>query len=505
MPTQTGHAFTLHLRLPGQMFDPETGLHYNRQRYYDPALGQYLTPDPLGTPDGPNPYAYVAFNPLGFVDPDGLVLFAFDGTGNSEDKSDRAMAGNGISNVVKFRDVYNDSGMQKRYVSGVGTVHKDTKENGGNIVPDDYANNTLIDWLTWDTPLFYNDIGGNYSGPARIDRMMLYMRDEAISFYETHKDTKAMDIDIVGFSRGAAQARDFANRITQASTTVNGKTFYKYKDKAGKEVCQWVNFRFMGLWDTVLSTNRSGYQYNLGIPSQFKHVSQAVALNEYRSGGISALDDSANIVASWALRNSAADPVDGKNYKQHMGGFPLVSIGASSSTPGATRIEMGFLGAHADIGGGYPESESQLSLVALNWMVKQAQTAGVNMDVSKLSALPTGSAVLHDQSNAIRVGDPITNSSVPTIVPLVNLATEDRTVVNATSGATQRAMGFGSGSKSMTNADTTKFITYSPRDPKNWGDDGPKSLKNITGQVDLQEYLKWLQADQRYQFVSQSK
>lgn len=76
--------FTLALRLPGQIHDPETGLHYNRQRYYDPDRGQYLTPDPLGTPDGPNPYAYAGFNPLGFVDPDGLILFAFDGTGNTE-------------------------------------------------------------------------------------------------------------------------------------------------------------------------------------------------------------------------------------------------------------------------------------------------------------------------------------------------------------------------------------------------------------------------------------
>ena len=56
---QAAAPFALHLRLPGQMFDPETGLHYNRQRYYDPQAGQYLTPDPLGNPDGPNPYAYV--------------------------------------------------------------------------------------------------------------------------------------------------------------------------------------------------------------------------------------------------------------------------------------------------------------------------------------------------------------------------------------------------------------------------------------------------------------
>jgi len=40
----------------------------------------------------------------------------------------------------------------------------------------------------------------------------------------------------------------------------------------------------MGLFDTVLSTNWSGTSYNLGIPSQFGYVAQAVALNEHRGG-----------------------------------------------------------------------------------------------------------------------------------------------------------------------------------------------------------------------------
>ncbi len=32
----------------GQYYDEETGLHYNRHRYYDPDTGRYLTPDPIG-------------------------------------------------------------------------------------------------------------------------------------------------------------------------------------------------------------------------------------------------------------------------------------------------------------------------------------------------------------------------------------------------------------------------------------------------------------------------
>ncbi|WP_323376964.1 putative T7SS-secreted protein, partial [Streptomyces smaragdinus] len=36
------------LRHPGQYYDPETGLHYNHHRYYDPTTARYTTPDPLG-------------------------------------------------------------------------------------------------------------------------------------------------------------------------------------------------------------------------------------------------------------------------------------------------------------------------------------------------------------------------------------------------------------------------------------------------------------------------
>jgi RHS repeat-associated protein len=60
------------LRFPGQYADPETGLHYNALRYYEPALGRYLSADPIGLLGGANPYAYVP-NPMGWLDPFGLT------------------------------------------------------------------------------------------------------------------------------------------------------------------------------------------------------------------------------------------------------------------------------------------------------------------------------------------------------------------------------------------------------------------------------------------------
>ena len=59
------------LRFQGQYFDEETGLHYNRFRYYDPDVGRFVSQDPIGLWGGSNLFAY-AVNPTGWIDPLGL-------------------------------------------------------------------------------------------------------------------------------------------------------------------------------------------------------------------------------------------------------------------------------------------------------------------------------------------------------------------------------------------------------------------------------------------------
>jgi RHS repeat-associated protein len=66
------HTIEMPLRFPGHYYDPETGLHYNRFRYYSPELGRFLQSDPAELLGGINLYAYPK-NPLTGVDIDGLA------------------------------------------------------------------------------------------------------------------------------------------------------------------------------------------------------------------------------------------------------------------------------------------------------------------------------------------------------------------------------------------------------------------------------------------------
>ena len=67
-----GHASDCPHRFAGQYEDVETGLAYNRYRYFDPETGQYLCVDPIRLAGGLNSFAYVD-DPLVEIDPLGLA------------------------------------------------------------------------------------------------------------------------------------------------------------------------------------------------------------------------------------------------------------------------------------------------------------------------------------------------------------------------------------------------------------------------------------------------
>lgn len=449
-------SYELALRNAGQWQDDETGLYYNDFRYYNPRTGRYISQDPLGKMaerlGSPNSYSYVNNNPVSYIDPWGLILFAFDGTGNTDDPDQLAALENGFSNVFNFRELYNDG--NARYISGVGTI--DYSDPNRPIDPKDYVP-ALVKLLPFASTVD-KDMAFNYSGRARIERMQEYFNFEATEM----DDNQAMDVDIIGFSRGAAQARDFANQIMKnTKQDIEGNYWYAYKDDAGKAQCQKVNFRFMGLWDTVLSTDAPLGTYNLHVPEAFQHVAHAIALNEHRGDTFRTLPGST-------------------------GAFPLESIVGGTISANQTRIEKGFIGAHADIGGGFA-TENQLAQVALAWMYEQAKKANVKM----LDAAFTIKAnpIIHDKSDNQYARDKVAKPAD---------SNEDRTVTYQ-DGSTVKQKDMSTAG--MTWQDTQNYITYNPPGVGELQLQSNGAYKEIyaekpadasVGTVDMTKYLSWL-------------
>ncbi|WP_341768389.1 RHS repeat-associated core domain-containing protein [Escherichia coli] len=132
------------IRLPGQQYDEESGLYYNRHRYYDPLQGRYITQDPIGLKGGWNFYQY-PLNPISNIDPLGLEtlkcikpLHSMGGTG---ERSGPDIWGNPFYHqylcVPDGKGDYTCGGQDQRGESkgdglwGPGKASNDTKEAAG--------------------------------------------------------------------------------------------------------------------------------------------------------------------------------------------------------------------------------------------------------------------------------------------------------------------------------------------------------------------------------------
>lgn len=238
-----GHAqtrgITFNLRAPGQYHDPATGWHDNLLRTYDPEHGQFLEPDPLGPIPGNQNLGYASQQPRRFIDPTGLLLFAFDGTRN--DASTR-------TNIWKLSQRYHDGPVA--YEGGPGNPY-------------------TTDW----------DAITAYSAPRILDAQWQALLDTLAA---TPVDPKqAVPIDIIGYSRGAALARHFGNQVSQYLS--NGQ--FSYHDQQRGLITACVDLRFMGVFDTVaqFGLNGSGNSaYDLTVDAGWQWVAHAVALHERR-------------------------------------------------------------------------------------------------------------------------------------------------------------------------------------------------------------------------------
>ena len=298
------------LRYPGHYADPVTGWHDNLLRTHDPQRGHYLEPDPLGPIPGQQPLGYAQQQPWHWIDPLGLVLFAFDGT-----RYDSRLN----SNVWQFQTLYEETAY---YQSGPG-------------------NASYLDW----------DALTAWRAHRIIETQWQHLLNEIL--WQAPEERLA--IDIIGFSRGAALARHFAQQIMQQTHA----QWFHYVDDFGRQFQACLQPRFIGLFDTVaqfglLGSHNQFYQFD--IAPEWAWVAHAVALNEYRQL------------------------------------FPLYAIETDEH-----RLQAGFIGAHRDIGGGKTESEASagdLDKISLQWMLWQARAVGLSLGMNTDTAVTN--PLLHD-------------------------------------------------------------------------------------------------------------
>lgn len=223
-----------------------------------------------------------------------MALYAFNGTWNSEKTDDVATPDNEATrntNVVLFRDAH--SAPAPFYSNGVGT-------RVGVV----------------------GKIFGGAFGVGGQQRLA-----EALAHLKRRQSSGDRDIDIVGFSRGAALALAFANRITK-----------EVKDGRGRP----VRVRFLGLFDVVgsfgipfnlgpIKFQEYNLGYELSLPSNVEHCYHAMALDEPRQT------------------------------------FRVTRVRGA--------YEVWFRGAHSDIGGG--NGNPGLNAIARCWMLRKAVACGL--------------------------------------------------------------------------------------------------------------------------------
>ena len=230
-----------------------------------------------------------------------MALYAFDGTSREDDIENEK-----DTNVVRFARAYRGC---RIYRSGVGTRF------GG-----------------------FGRVLGGWMGLGLHQRV-----GEALDALKRNFARGDRDIDVVGFSRGAAAARHFVNQVW---------------DEIGGKQPDAPRVRFLGLFDTVASTGiipgPLDINLDLDLPPNVQKCCHAMALDEGR--------------ASFTLQR--VKPCTG------------------TTLPAGTIEEVWFRGCHSDIGGGF--AHDKLANITLCWMFARAAAAGVTFDEREVQLAVAG-------------------------------------------------------------------------------------------------------------------
>ncbi|VVP43350.1 RHS repeat-associated core domain-containing protein [Pseudomonas fluorescens] len=127
------------LRFQGQYYDEETGLHYNRHRYYNPNTGRFLTPDPIKLAGGLNNYQYVP-NPTGWVDPLGLAFTPCDAPDEAGTSKTRESHYDSLPKLPNHEEGYLYRGVKKGHPAETDAINGRVKPGriDGNVSPEDH-------------------------------------------------------------------------------------------------------------------------------------------------------------------------------------------------------------------------------------------------------------------------------------------------------------------------------------------------------------------------------
>ena len=238
-----------------------------------------------------------------------MALYAFDGTLNKDEEDPK-----GDTNVVKFLEAYDKGAKNKNgseYISGVGTRFG-----------------------------FFGKLLGGFAGVGGKKRI-----EEMYEELEEHYNDGDTNIDIIGFSRGAALAVHFSNVLNEKGIKLKDGNVIKPK------------IRFLGVWDIVgsfgmpinfiLPFQELNIGYNLDVPENVEHCFHAMALNERR-------------------QTYDVTRLDIENLNNDI-------------------EECWFRGVHSDVGGG--NGNTHLSNITLQWMLDKAKDCGLPIEEESITEL----------------------------------------------------------------------------------------------------------------------
>lgn len=250
----------------------------------------------------------------------------FDGTGQNKDRAEevRRKSHSNIARLWSAHKTDRQAGIFKIYNSGPGT-------------PVEVSNPRWWEYL----PLTETaGLAAGFGGDARLAKAEADLREQLASVQRI----KQVELSVFGFSRGAALARGFVNRILGKCQNANGEWLLDGKHP--------VVFKFLGIFDTVASfglpaTNLDTSDVCLDVPLCVEKVRHFVAAHELRFS------------------------------------FPLDTIRANGKYPAGDRLERVYPGVHSDVGGGYsPEEQGRafdLAKIICNDMLIECWNAGLPM------------------------------------------------------------------------------------------------------------------------------